>query len=91
MNGVSDSRFQALMRFECDRAQEYYEKALPLIPMLSTDGRPTFRIMYRIYRGLLEKIESRGYDVFHERARLSTARKVSIVAQAWLGSRLAKT
>jgi len=85
---VTDSRFQALMRFECERAREFYQKALPLEPMIDPVSRPTFQIMYRIYRGLLEKIEAQDYDVFSQRARLSTPRKVGIVAQAWLGSRL---
>jgi len=88
LHGVVDSRFYDLMRFEATRARQYYEKALPLIPMIDPVSRPTFVIMYRIYRGLLDQIEAQGYNVFAIRARLSTARKVGIVAQAWLGSRL---
>src|SRR5207249_4958751 len=51
--GVTNEAFFELMRFEAARAREYYERALPLIPMLHPVGRPTFLIMYRIYRGLL--------------------------------------
>jgi phytoene synthase len=85
--GVTDERFHQLMQFEVQRAREYYEKALPLIPLIDPVARPTFVIMYRIYRGLLDKIEQAGYNVFAERAKLSTAKKVGIVAQEWLGSR----
>jgi phytoene synthase len=88
LGGVVDDRFNRLMQFQCARAQEYYDKALPLIPLLHADGRPTFIIMYRIYRGLLGKIEKQGYDVFAQRARLSGAKKVGIVMKTWLGSRL---
>ncbi len=91
LQGVTDERFHALMRFEVERAREYYEKALPLVPLIDPVSRPTFIIMYRIYRGLLDRIEHQGYDVFAHRARLSTARKMGIVAQAWLGSRLGAT
>lgn len=88
LKGVTDQRFYDLMRFEVARARAYYEQALPLIPLLDPVSRPTFLIMYRIYRGLLDKIEAIDYNVFAMRARLSTPRKVGIVAQAWLGSRL---
>src|SRR5207302_11212368 len=76
LNGVADSRFHELMRFEAARAREYYDKALPLIPLIDPASRPTSVIMYRIYRCLLDKIESHGYDVFSRRAKLSAARKV---------------
>lgn len=88
LRGVVDGRFHALMRFEAARAREHYAKALPLIPLIDPVSRPTFVIMYRIYRGLLDQMEAQGYNVFTTRARLSTARKVGIVARAWLGSRL---
>lgn len=86
--GRTDERFHDLMRFEAARAREYYEKAQPLIPMIDPVSRPTFVIMYRIYRGLLDRIEQTGFRVFDERASLSTAKKVGIVAKAWFGSRL---
>jgi phytoene synthase len=88
LNGVTDRRFYNLMRFEVARAQEYYEKALPLFPLLAPDSRPTFLIMYRIYRGLLKEIEACGYDIFKQRARVPTWRKMGIVAQAWIGCRM---
>jgi phytoene synthase len=88
ISGVIDDRFHRLMQFEVDRAKSYYERALPLVPMIDPVSRPTFQIMYRIYRGLLDKIEQRHYDVFSERASLSKMTKAGIVAQEWLGSRL---
>jgi 15-cis-phytoene synthase len=84
--GVADERFTRLMQFEAARAQEYYEKAQPLIPLIHEVSRPTFVIMYRIYRGLLNRIEANGYNVFAERASLSPAEKAGIVARAWVGS-----
>ena len=86
--GARDERFHRLMQFEVDRAKEFYERALPLVPTIDPVSRPTFQIMYRIYRGLLDKIEKQNYDVFSQRTSLSAVRKVGIVAQEWLGSRL---
>jgi phytoene synthase len=88
LSGEPGSGFRSLMQFEAGRARSYYQQALPLIPMLSHEGRATFVIMYRIYRGLLEQIERSNYDVFRTRAQLSSTRKLGIVAGALVGSRV---
>lgn len=79
---VRDNSFHELMRFQVDRARGYYEAAWPLIPMLSPAGRAIFLTMARTYRGLLEAIEKRDYDVFTERVRLSKWRKLLLAMQA---------
>ena len=38
-------------------------------------------MLVSIYRRLLDKIAERGYDVFHERVRLSRTEKVSILTR----------
>jgi phytoene synthase len=88
--GVLDDNFRALMRFEAERAKEFYLEANRLLPLVSTHGRPTLTIMMGIYRGILTAIERNGYDVFSKRARVSTWSKISIVFGAWLKSRLSR-
>jgi len=73
--GRRDERFRALMEFQVARAREYYDAAMPLVPLLSPPGRAVFLVMARTYRGLLDAIERRGYDVFSSRARVSSWRK----------------
>ncbi|MBV9122075.1 MAG: squalene/phytoene synthase family protein [Planctomycetes bacterium] len=80
--GERDSSFRALMRFQVARAREYYEASQPLLGLLDPAGRAVFWVMSRTYRGLLEEIESRDYDVFSRRVRLSTWRKLGFVARA---------
>ena len=86
--GVVNDRFRALMEFEADRAKGFYRQAEALFPLIHKAGRPTLSIMIKIYRGILESIERNGYDVHSRRARVSTAKKMGIVAGAWLDSRL---
>jgi phytoene synthase len=86
--GLVHERFQALMRFEADRAKAYYQQARPLLPLVHPAGRPTLTIMMKIYRGILDSIERNNYDVHSRRARVSTPKKLGIVAGAWLKSRL---
>lgn len=74
--------FRALMRFEVERARGYYEAARPLARQLDPPGRAVFLVLTRTYRGLLEAIEKRDYDVYTSRVRLSPLRKVWLVLQA---------
>jgi|SRR5579884_2634079 len=80
--GRRDECFRALMRFEAERARRYYDAAEPLTELLCPAGRPVFLVMLRTYRGLLDEIERRDYDVFSERVRLSRLRKLWLVARA---------
>jgi phytoene synthase len=80
--GVRNDAFAALMRFQVERAREYYRAAEPLAAMLRPPGRAVFRVMTGTYRGLLEAIERRGYDVFSRRVRLSRWHKLWLVVQA---------
>src|SRR6185312_809854 len=79
--GQRDERFRALMRFQVERAQSYYEAAMPLADLLNPAGRAVFLVMLRTYRGLLEAIAQRDYDVFSSRVRLSRLRKLWLAAQ----------
>lgn len=85
--GAQTENFRALMRFEADRARAYYQQAQALLPLIHTPGRPTYTIMLKIYRGILDSIEKNGYDVHSRRARVSTPKKLGIVVGAWLGSK----
>jgi phytoene synthase len=75
-HGVRDSAFRALMRFEIERARHYYASAWPLVARLEPSGRAVFLLMARTYRGLLDEVERRDYDVFSRRVRLSRWRKL---------------
>ena len=83
MNGVVNDNFRALMKFECERAHEFYRKAAECLP---AEDRPTLvaaQTMGRIYFRLLEKIESVNYDVFNHRIRLHRPTRFLISLQEW--------
>ena len=80
--GKRDGGFAELMRFEVARANGYYEAALPLAHLLPPPGRAVFLVMLRTYRGLLDEIVRRDYDVFSTRVRLSRLRKLWLAARA---------
>jgi phytoene synthase len=83
MNANATPQFLGLMKFEAARAHEFYEKANPLLKMISADSRGTLAVMIGIYGGILRKIEQSNFAVFDGRIRLSAAEKLWIVAKNW--------
>ena len=94
--GTRNAAYRALMKFEAERAHRFYAESAPLMRMLPAPGKAVFQIMFRTYRGLLEAIVARDFDVFSERVRLSRWRKMRLVLQAlptrfgWSGARIEK-
>src|SRR5262249_15080473 len=75
--------FRAMMRFEADRARDYYRRSEPLARVLSADGRAVFRVMGGFYRALLDEIGRGDYDVFTARVRVPRWRKALVLLAAW--------
>ena len=82
-DGTVGPAFRDLMRFEVQRARQYYTQSAPLEEAIDPDGRPALAAMTAIYRTILERIEASGYDVFSRRVRLSRLEKVGLAARAW--------
>jgi 15-cis-phytoene synthase len=83
-----DERFIAVMKFETDRARNYYVKALAL---LVPDERPSMiaaEIMDAIYFRILDKIERAKYNVFERRIRISNPQKMLITFNVWMKNKL---
>ena len=66
--GVVDERFVALMRYQIARVRVMYAEAEPGIALLAPRSRYTVRLALSLYRGILERIEANGFDVFTRRA-----------------------
>ncbi len=88
IGGVMNENFRALMTFETERAKTFYRQARELFPLVHRPGRATLSIMLKIYRGILDSIIKNNYDVYSRRARVSSPKKLGIVAGAWIGSKL---
>jgi phytoene synthase len=80
--GVRNQSFRELMQFQATRAYAFYDQAAPLAPRLPPAGRAVFQMMVRTYRGLLDTIVRRDFDVFSERVRLSRLQKLWLAASA---------
>ena len=72
---------RSLLAQEAARALVYYAAAEELLPLIDKDSRAALWVLVTIYRGLLERIMAKNYDVFSERVSVSTSRKLLILAQ----------
>jgi 15-cis-phytoene synthase len=68
--GGSGEAYQSLMRFEAARARSFFDQARPILEWLSPEGRRVQRAMFAMYRGLLDEIERRRFDVQSRRVRV---------------------
>jgi phytoene synthase len=68
--------FVALMRFEIARVRAMYAEAEPGIALLAPESRYTVRLALSLYRGILDRIEANGYDVFERRAHVPLRAKM---------------
>lgn len=80
---AGDPAFRAMMEFQVARARAYYATGRRLLPLLSPAGRAIFGAMAATYEGLLNEIESRGYDVFRERVRVPGWKKTAFLLRAF--------
>jgi len=81
--GGPDARYQALMKFEADRARSYFAAAQPLLEWLSPAGRRVQRAMFGMYGGLLDEIERRRFDVQTQRVKTPRLVKWRIAARCF--------
>lgn len=83
---VHDGRFMALMAYEADRAERYFDEAERLLPAGDARAMIAAEMMREIYTALLEKMRRDGFRVFRRRYRLSKARKMAIFSR-WMMAR----
>jgi phytoene synthase len=83
-NGFQPAGWADILRFEADRAREFYRAADELIPLIDEDCQPALWTLVTIYRSLLDKIALRQYDVFQERVRLTVPEKVKILTKGFV-------
>ena len=72
-------QLRALMKFQVERADQYYAKAIPGISLLKTESQYAIYSAARIYSGILRKIEDRDYNPFLSRVFVSSTQKIGIL------------
>jgi phytoene synthase len=80
-------RFEALMRFQAERAHAAFDAALKLLPEADRVAQKPGLMMANIYRTLLREIEAQRFQVLHQRTSLTPLRKLWIATRTHLRGR----
>ena len=76
---------QALMNFQIERAENYYDRALRELPATDRKSQRVGLMMAAIYRTLLREIKADGAQkVLNSRTSLGALRKFWLVAKVWV-------
>lgn len=82
--GLMSDGVRRLMAFECQRAREFYRRAVEARPPEDRRRLVAAEIMRAVYFRTLERIERSGYDVFSGRARVRRPEQAMIALKQWL-------
>jgi squalene synthase HpnC len=74
--------FRDLMRFEVERARDWFSRGRPLLGMVDRDLAIDIELFSRGGEEILNCIERQGYDVLRARPAISKPRKLALVATA---------
>jgi squalene synthase HpnC len=74
-----------LLRFEAERAWQFYEEGSALLGLIDEDSRGALWLLVHTYSALLGRIELLDFAVFGERVRLSKSEKMIFIAKARFG------
>ncbi len=86
LGGQHSERFEALMRFQTERAQRVYDEALGLLPRADRRAQRPGLMMAAIYRTLLDEIERDRFHVLNQRISLTPLRKLWLAWKTYVRS-----
>lgn len=76
LNFRHSEKFEALMKFQCERARGVYDEAFALLPKEDRRAQRPGLMMAAIYRTVLDEIERDDFKVLNQRISLTPLRKL---------------
>jgi phytoene synthase len=72
------------LKFQIARVRQLQAEADPGIAMLEATSRPCIEAASTLYCGIVDEVEKIGYDIFNQRAKTSTARRIRVAGAAFI-------
>ena len=72
------------LKFQIARVRQLQSEAAPGIAMLEATSRPCIEAASTLYCGIVDEVEKIGYDIFNQRAKTSTARRIRVAGAAFM-------
>ena len=85
LNAKHSERFEALMKFQADRARTLYREAMEHLPEADRRSQRPGLMMAAIYHALLDEIERENWHVLEQRISLTPLRKLWLAWKTWVG------
>ena len=73
-----------LIKLECDRARDFYRRAMEVLPAEDRKRLVAAEIMRAVYFETLRRIERNAYDVFSARIRVPRPRQAVLALRQWM-------
>jgi squalene synthase HpnC len=89
-DGYNTGNFCEMMKFEVERAREWFAQGMPLIAKVDRALAIDIELFSRGGQEILNAIEAQEYAVLGRRPAISKSRKLALVARAALGKLLRK-
>ncbi|MFV8823300.1 presqualene diphosphate synthase HpnD [Thauera sp. WH-2] len=83
LEGRYSEPFRALMAFQAERAEKFYDQAFAHLPAVDRKAQRPGLVMAAIYRTLLREIAADGFKVLDRRTSLTPLRKVWLAGTTW--------
>ena len=72
------------LKFQIARVRQLQAEAAPGIAMLEATSRPCIQAASTLYCGIVDEVEKIGYDIFNQRAKTTTARRIRVAGAAFI-------
>ena len=72
------------LKFQIARVRQLQAEAAVGIKMLAPSSRPCIEAASTLYCGIVDEVEKIGYDIFNQRAKTSTARRIRVAGAAFI-------
>jgi phytoene synthase len=72
------------LQFQIARVRQLQAEAAPGIAMLEATSRPCIEAASTLYCGIVDEVEKIGYDIFNQRAKTSTVRRIRVAGAAFI-------
>jgi phytoene synthase len=76
------------LKFQIARVRQLQAEAAPGIALLEATSRPCIEAASTLYCGIVDEVEKIEYDIFNQRAKTSTARRIRVAGAAFMKRRM---
>ena len=88
--GICNDAFRALMAFQVERTQKFFDQGLPLVDMVEGKARLHIKLFSLGGLRVLDAIRGQRYDVLSKRPVVSKSRKAWLLLKTYLGMKLSR-